>query len=79
MKKTITAEQFDELSTADYGEFLKTLEEYTGIEARPYTAYQFFDAAGNFLANSDETCLEDLLEKAGIEVTDDGMEKLSGS
>ena len=73
MARTITAAQFDELSTAEYGEYLKTLEEYTGIEARPYTAYQFFDAAGNFLANSDETCLEDLLEKAGIEVIEDGV------
>lgn len=73
MAKKITAEQFDELSTSEYGEFLQALEEYTGIEARPYTAYQFFDAAGNFLANSDETCLEELLEKAGIEVINDGV------
>ena len=51
----------------------KKLEEYTGIEARSYTAYQFFDAAGDFIGNSDEIALEELLEKAGIEVTDDGM------
>lgn len=76
-KKTITAEQFDELSCSNstwtYDDFLKKLEEYTGIEARSYTAYQFFDAAGDFIGNSDEIALEELLEKAGIEVTDDGM------
>ena len=77
MAKMITAAQFDELSTAEsefeYEEFLRALEEHTGIVARPYTAYQFYDAVGNFLDNSDETCLEDLLEKAGIEVIEDGM------
>lgn len=77
MKKTITAEQFDELSCSNstwtLDDFLKKLEEYTGIEARSYTAYQFFDAAGDYLGNSDETSLEDLLEKAGIEVIEDGV------
>ena len=60
-------------SEMEYEEFLQVLEEHTGIVARPYTAYQFYDAAGNFLDNSDETCLEDLLEKARIEVIEDGV------
>ena len=73
MAKIITAEQYDELSLSDstftFSEFLKLLEEYTGITARPYTAYQYFDVAGNFLTNSDEASLDDLLNYAGIEVS----------
>lgn len=71
--RTITREQFDELLFAcDRREFMKFLERYTGIESRPYTAYQYFDTAGDFLGNSDGMSLEDLLDKAEIEVIDDG-------
>lgn len=77
MARMITAAQFDELSEAEsellYEEYLRLLGEHTGIEARPYTAYQFYDATGVFLGDSDETCLEDLLEKAGIGVIEDGV------
>ena len=72
MAKTITAEQYEHLSESDFtgneSEFHALLEEYTGIKARPYTAYQYFDAAGDFLANSDETYLDDLLDMAEIKV-----------
>lgn len=77
MAKKITAEQFDELSCSNsswtYADFLSALEKYTGITARPYTGYQYFDAAGDYLGDSGETSLEDLLEKAGIEVMEDGV------
>lgn len=77
MPKTISAEQYERLSESNFtgneGEFHALLEEYTGIEARPYSAYQYFDAGGNFLADSDETYLDDLLDMAEIEVESGGM------
>lgn len=42
---SITRQQFQELRTleeSDYGEFIRRLELYTGIEAVPCTAYQFY-------------------------------------
>ena len=72
MAKNITAEQYERLSESDFtgneSEFHALLEEYTGIEARPYTAFQYFDAAGNFLADCDGTYLDDLLDMAEIKV-----------
>lgn len=46
------------------------LRKYAGIEARPYTAYQYYDEDGTFIGCSDESCLDDLLEKANVEVRD---------
>lgn len=46
------------------------LERYTGIKARPYTAYQYFDATGDFIGDSNNT-IKELLESAYIEVIDD--------
>lgn len=46
------------------------LERYTGIKARPYTAYQYFDDAENYIGNSDNS-LEELLESAYIGVIGD--------
>lgn len=48
------------------------LNKYTGIEARPYIAYLYYDDCGNFIGNSDEATVESLLEAAYIEVRDDG-------
>lgn len=47
------------------------MEEYTGIEARPYTAYQYYDNCGNYIGDSSDSALEDLLEAACIKVVDD--------
>lgn len=58
----------DFLSVDDFHTELKRL---TGIGARPYyTVYQYFDKNGNFLANSDDATLDELLEAAYIEVED---------
>ena len=35
-----------------------------------YTAYQYYDENGTFVGCSDESCLDDLLEKANVEVRD---------
>lgn len=68
----ITQEQFEDIEDArQYGtraEFHYQLEQYTGIVAKPYTAYQYFDANGNFVGDSDNYDLNELLENAYIEV-----------
>lgn len=66
----ITKEQYRELKNAelcDYGEFMRLLETYTGIEARPCRSYQFFDAAGDYVGNSSHD-VDRLLEVAYVEV-----------
>lgn len=68
----ITREQYAELVESrcwDGNEdFHNLLEELTGIEARPYRGYSYFDKAGNFIGDSFEVCVRDLLDGAGIEV-----------
>lgn len=50
----------------------KLLKKYAGIQARAYTAYNYYDEYDNFLANSDETDIYELLEMAGVEVRHGG-------
>lgn len=50
----------------------KLLKKYAGIEARVYTAYNYYDENDNFLANRDEADLDGLLEMAGVEVRHGG-------
>jgi hypothetical protein len=68
----ITKEQLEDLEdTRQYGrriDFHRLLEETTGIRAESYTAFQYYDAAGNFIGDSDNYTLSDLLENAYIEV-----------
>ena len=68
----ITNEQFEELVESriwdSKEDFHKMLEEITGIEAKRYTGYQYFDSAGNFIGDSNEGCLRDLLNNAYIEI-----------
>lgn len=74
MAKYITSAQREELTDAEeygIGDLLELLKKYAGIEAKPYTSYLYFDEAENFLACSDETTVDDLLEKAYVEVRDE--------
>lgn len=74
MGEHITKSQKRELEEAeilDSREFYRLMEEYTGIEARPYTAYQYYDNRGNYIGDSSDSALEDLLEAACIKVVDD--------
>ncbi len=69
---TITHEQLEDLEDAlSFGrkeDFHRLLEEYTGIEARPYTAYQYFDSADNYVGDSNDDDVRDILRKAYITV-----------
>lgn len=68
----ITREQLEDLSDAfDFGtpsEFHEILVEYTGIVAKPYTAYQYFNEFGDYIGDSNDFELLDLLQNARIEV-----------
>ena len=73
MNRSITKAQRAELEEAcTFGveEAHDLLRKYTGIEARPYTAYLYYDENGDFVGSSDDNGLNDLLEKANVEVRD---------
>ena len=67
----ISYKEFLELcDTRSFGtrdEFHKKLEEYE-IEARPYTAYQYFDGAGNYIGDSEYLAERTLLQNAYITI-----------
>nr|DAH17009.1 MAG TPA: hypothetical protein [Caudoviricetes sp.] len=75
MHKYITKSQLQEIGDAVlFGEnsFHLTLKKYTGIEARPYTAYLYYDDCGNFIGDGERATLGSLLEVANIEVRNNG-------
>ena len=75
MAKFITKSQMQELEDAcTFGieGANKLLKKYAGIQARAYTAYNYYDEYSNFLTSSDEAELYDLLEKANVEVRHGG-------
>lgn len=76
MVDKITEDQYQELLDAyderRTGNIVKTFEDLTGIVVKPYTGYQFFDAAGNYLGDDNWNTISEVLKEAGIEVTEDG-------
>lgn len=78
MFKTITKEQLEEIEDAySYGspkDSYKLLKKYAGIEARPYTAFTFYDEADNYVGDSDNYSIKDLLDNAYIKVVEKGGE-----
>lgn len=75
MAKFITKSQMEELEDAGTSGIEgtnKLLKKYAGIQARAYTAYNYYDENDDFLANSDEADIYGLLEMAGVEVRHGG-------
>lgn len=75
MAKFISKSQMEELedaSTFGIEGANKLLKKYAGIQARAYTAYNYYDENDNFLANSDEADIYGLLEMVGVEVRHGG-------
>ena len=72
MQNEITKEQLEELedvlSIDGRAKFNNLLKELTGIEARPYTAFQYYDGADNFVGDSDNYDVREILERAYISV-----------
>ena len=71
----ITVDQYDELQEAedfDDQQFMEKLEKYTGITRKPYTALNYYDCHGNYVGCSEEFDLDNILENAYVEVTENG-------
>lgn len=49
-------------------DFHELLENITGIEARRYTGYSYYDSSGNYLGDSNDISVRGLLKEAGIEI-----------
>ena len=67
----ITQEQLEELKetlSVSRIDFNELLEEYTGIVAKPYTAFVYYDSADNWVGDSDNYSVLDILENAYISV-----------
>lgn len=69
--KTISQDKFNELSNHLEYEgvdevFLTKLHRLTGITARPYTNYSLYDKSGDYLTDSSDLDLYDLLMQAGV-------------
>ena len=47
------------------------LEDYTGIKAKEYTAFDFYDGADDYLGNNMDNSIRDIIYKAGIDVIGD--------
>ena len=79
MNRTITKKQLEEIEEAgcwgDRTDAYELLEEYTGIAAKPYTAWNFYDEYGNYVGNSDDYSIRDLIENAYIDVVDESEEE----
>ena len=71
----ISKKQYEELCESkcyDGNEdFHELLEQYTGIVARPYTGYSYYDEAENYIGDSSSDSVRDLLNSAYIEIEDE--------
>lgn len=71
----ISNKQYEELQEAyelDDQLFLEKLEEYTGIESKPYIARNYYDCHGNYVGCSEDFDLDAVLENAYVEVVAHG-------
>lgn len=70
----ITREQYEQLCDEKiFGtreDFHKLLEETTGITAQKYTGYQYYDSIGNYIGDSCDCDVLDILNNAYIEIGD---------
>ena len=59
-------EELEETLSIDRRDFNDLLEEYAGIVAKPYTAFVYYDSADNWVGDSDNYDVRDILENAYI-------------
>ncbi len=75
MVDKITEDEYQELLDAVEERrpelIIETFEKLTGIVVKPYTGYQFFDAAGNYLGDDNWNDIDEILKEAEIEVIPD--------
>ena len=74
MVEKISKEQYEELGNSSMWDntdsFHKKLEEMTGITAKRYVGYSYYDENGMYLGDSNNSTLRDLLGNAYIEIED---------
>lgn len=72
MPVEITEDQYQELldvmAECRPADIVRTFENIAGIVVKPYTGYQFFDVADNYLGDNGPDSIMDILKNAGIEV-----------
>lgn len=74
MAKIITKKQLEEIEEAyflDREEAFGLLEEYADIKAKPFTTWGFYDAADNYIGDSDNYSIRDLLDNAYVSVVEE--------
>lgn len=80
MARTITKAQLEEIGVAslwgDKKYAYELLKEYTGIEAKPYTAWSFYDEYGNYVGDSDNYSIRDLIKNAYIDIVDESEDEI---
>ena len=72
MVDKISREQYDELCFShmwdSYEDFHRMLEEITGITAKRYIAYQYYDSSGSYVGDSNDSTVRDLLNNAYVKI-----------
>lgn len=72
MVDKISKERYEELCESKFwdsdDDFHRMLEEITGITAKRYTGYQYFDSYDNYVGDSNDDTVRDLLHNAYIEI-----------
>lgn len=66
------AEKLDFAFSWDEESFPYLLEDYTGLKAKEVTMFQIFDGGDNYIGDTHNCTLSEILRKAEIEVVDDG-------
>ena len=54
----------------DVKDFHGLLEQITGITAKHYTGYSYYDSSGDYIGDSNDFSLRDLLNSAHIEIVE---------
>ena len=70
----LTQQEVEDLSEVliwDEDSFPEILEEYTGLQAKPARMFLVFDQAGDYVGNTHNDALSDILRRAGIEMIED--------
>ena len=72
MVDKISKEQYEELCESKFWDgkedFHEMLEQITGITAKRYTGYSYYDSHGNYIGDSDDVSVRDLLNNAYIDI-----------
>lgn len=74
MAKIITKKQLEEIEEAyffDREDAFELLEEYADIKAKPFITWGFYDSADNYIGDSDNYSIRDLLDNACVLVVEE--------